>query len=78
MTRPLEAHERYRCTGCGNVTRFDLVERSRVRRFYHFDLAGDAVIDEEEVLEYALESVTCRWCGRSDTVDVETRPHADT
>jgi hypothetical protein len=78
MSRPLEAHERYRCTACGNVTRFDVVERSRVRRFHHFDLGGSAAIDEEEVLEYALESVTCRWCGRADTVDVEPRPQADT
>lgn len=77
MTRPLEPNERYRCTGCGNVTRFDLVERSRVRRFLHADLAGTAAVDEEEVLEYALETVTCRWCGRGDSIVVEPRPLAN-
>ncbi|MEX0868131.1 MAG: hypothetical protein WD011_00525 [Nitriliruptoraceae bacterium] len=77
MTRPLDPTERYRCTGCGNVTRFDLVERSRVRRYHHFDLSGASRIDEEEVLDFELESVTCRWCGRSDSIAVEDRPHVD-
>jgi ribosomal protein S27E len=75
--RPLGPDERYRCAGCGNVTRFDVVETTRTRRYLHLDLSGAGRIDEEEVLAHALESVTCRWCGRDDTVRIEPRPRAE-
>jgi len=76
-TTPLEAGQRYRCDGCGNVTRFDVVASSRTRRFLHFDLGGASSVDEEEVLAATVESVTCRWCSRSDTVRIESAPGAD-
>ena len=66
---------RFRCTACGNVTRFDVVERSRTRRFHHFDLGGERRVETEEVLEHQVESVTCRWCG-GDAVTVEAAPSA--
>jgi hypothetical protein len=75
--RPLSPDERYRCRACGNVTRFDLVETTRTRRYLHLDLSGDGRIDEEEILAHTLESVTCRWCGRDDVVEVEPRPTAE-
>jgi hypothetical protein len=56
---------RYRCAGCGNLTRFDVVSTRRTRAFYHFTVAGDLEIDEEEVLDSRVEDVTCRWCGAS-------------
>lgn len=59
----------YRCTGCGNKTRFDVVERIRRKSFHHYTLGGDLEVEEEEILESEVESVTCRWCDRSDTVE---------
>lgn len=59
----------YRCTGCGNKTRFDVVERIRRKSFHHYTLGGDLEIEDEEILESEVESVTCRWCDRSDTIE---------
>lgn len=64
----------YRCNGCGNKTRFDVVERTRVRAFVHFTLGGEASVEEQEVLEREIEGVTCRWCGSSDQVVTEAAP----
>jgi transposase len=54
---------RYRCAGCGNVTRFDVEATRRTRAFHHYSLGGDLEIEEEDVLEERIERVTCRWCG---------------
>ncbi|MEX1178860.1 MAG: hypothetical protein WEB09_10395 [Nitriliruptor sp.] len=70
----LDAGSRFRCDQCGNVTRFDVVASERTRRYLHFDLGGASAVDEEEVLERTVESVTCRWCGRDDAVSVEPAP----
>jgi hypothetical protein len=59
----------YRCGACGNKTRFDVVEAKRVRSFLHFTLGGEVTVEEEEILESAIEKVLCRWCGA--TVPVE-------
>lgn len=64
---------RYRCSACGNLTRFDVVERIRFRRFYHFSLGGDLRIEEEEILEDQVEQVLCRWCGSGGSVEVVAR-----
>jgi hypothetical protein len=63
----------YRCDGCGNKTRFDVVETKRSRSFVHFTLGGDATVEEEEVLDRRVEKVVCRWCGSSDQI-VEVPP----
>lgn len=57
---------RYRCSACGNLTRFDVVARRRTRAFWHYTLGGERTIEEEEVLEEAIEQVTCRWCAAGD------------
>lgn len=62
------------CTACGNRTRFDVVETVRRRRFHHYTLGGDLTVDEESVLEREVESVTCRWCDRSASVEVLAQP----
>jgi hypothetical protein len=72
----LEPGHRFRCDGCGNVTRFDVVATARTRRFHHFDLGGEGRVEEEETLSHTLESVTCRWCGRDDAIRVEAAPAA--
>jgi len=58
---------RYRCSGCGNLTRFDVVSTRRTRAFHHFSVGGDLSIEDEQVLESQVEAVTCRWCGASGT-----------
>ena len=54
---------RYRCSGCGNLTRFDVVATRRTKAFHHFSVGGDLSVEDEEVLEEQVEDVTCRWCG---------------
>ena len=61
----------YRCTACGNRTRFDVFERKRVRAFQHFTLGGDMNVEEEEVLEREVEKIVCRWCGSADAIETE-------
>jgi ribosomal protein S27E len=53
----------FRCEDCGNKTRFDVFERRRVRAYWHFSLGGELGVEEEEVLDRAVERVVCRWCG---------------
>ena len=65
--------ERYRCAACGNLTRFDVTEHRRARRYYHFTVGGDLRIEEEEVLEAGVDAVVCRWCNSSAAVEVVPR-----
>jgi len=65
--------QRWRCGGCGNLTRFDLTRTRRTTEYWHFDLAGDPVVEETEVLDQSVETVTCRWCGRSDAIELVAR-----
>ena len=59
---------RYKCTACGNLTRFDVVRFQRVREFHHFTTGGDLVVEDQETLEETVESVACRWCESSQDV----------
>jgi hypothetical protein len=68
---------RYRCSACGNLTRFDVVASQRTRAFHHFSVGGDLQVEEEEVLDARVEAVTCRWCGASgDTIEAIPREPA--
>jgi len=60
---------RYRCTACGNLTRFDVVTDRRTRAFHHYSVGGDLSIEEEEVLSEQVEEVSCRWCGHGRAVE---------
>jgi hypothetical protein len=53
-----DASQRWRCAGCGNLTRFDVREHE---------------VEATEVLGESVESVTCRWCGRADAIEVVSR-----
>jgi hypothetical protein len=64
---------RWRCGGCGNLTRFDVARSRRTVEFWHVDLAGEVVVEDTEVRGEAVESVSCRWCGRSDAIGVVPR-----
>ncbi|MCW2787349.1 MAG: hypothetical protein JWP74_3866 [Marmoricola sp.] len=65
--------ERWRCAGCGNLTRFDVARNRRTHEFWHVDLAGVAQVEDTELRDEVLESVTCRWCGRSDAIELIAR-----
>ena len=54
---------RYRCTACGNLTRFDVTTTRRTRAFWHFTVGGERSVEEEQVLDAIVESVVCRWCS---------------
>ena len=56
---------RYRCTACGNLTRFDVTATRRTRAFWHYTVGGELNVEEEEVLDAVVESVACRWCSAS-------------
>jgi hypothetical protein len=61
---------RYRCTACGNLTRFDVTTTRRTRAFHHYSVGGELTVEEEEVLSESLEEVSCRWCGHGRAVEV--------
>jgi hypothetical protein len=74
VTTPLpDAGQRWRCSGCGNLTRFDVGRARRTTEFWHFDLAGEHRVEECEVVAESIESVACRWCGRSDSIELVPR-----
>ncbi|GAA4721706.1 hypothetical protein [Nocardioides conyzicola] len=65
--------QRWRCAGCGNLTRFDVTRSRRTTEFWHFDLAGEHRVEETELRAESVEQVTCRWCGRSDAIELVAR-----
>ncbi len=67
---------RWRCGACGNLTRFDVESVERVRRFWHVDLSGAGVVDDEERVDVAVVSVACRWCGSTEAIEVVDAPAA--
>lgn len=72
----LTADTRWRCSRCGNLTRFDVTRSSRVREYVHLELSGEPVVEERQVLTETVESVRCRWCNAEDTVELVPRPEA--
>ena len=36
---------RYRCTACGNLTRFDVTSTRRTRAYHHFTVGGELTVD---------------------------------
>ena len=67
---------RYRCTACGNLTRFDVTVLRRTRSFHHYTLAGELDVEESDILSETVEEVSCRWCGSGAKV-VEFDPASD-
>jgi hypothetical protein len=68
------ATTRWRCSRCGNLTRFDVTRSTRAREYVHLDLAGEPVVEERVVLAETVESVRCRWCDAVDSVELVPRP----
>ncbi|MFF4493293.1 hypothetical protein [Streptomyces sp. NPDC001546] len=67
---------RWRCTLCGNLTRFDVTRSSKVVEYVHLDLAGEPKVEEREVVSETIESVRCRWCNAVDQIELVDRPGA--
>jgi hypothetical protein len=61
---------RYRCTACGNLTRFDVVTDRRTRAFHHFSVGGELSVEDEQVLSESVIEVSCRWCGHGRSIEV--------
>lgn len=69
---------RYRCTACGNLTRFTVTSTRRTTAFHHFTIGGDLTVEEEEVLDDRVEAVSCRWCGTgASVVELDDPPTPD-
>jgi len=71
-----DAARRWRCAGCGNLTRYDVTRARRTAEYWHVDLAGEHRVEETEVKEESIGAVTCRWCGRADAIELALRADA--
>jgi hypothetical protein len=60
---------RYRCSACGNLTRFDVTSTRRTRAFHHYTLGGELQVEQVELLDETVEEVSCRWCGSGAAVE---------
>jgi hypothetical protein len=67
---------RYRCTACGNLTRFDVTATRTTRSFHHYTVGGELSVEETDVLAESIDEVRCRWCGSGANV-VEVDGPAD-
>jgi len=65
---------RWRCTLCGNLTRFDVTRSTRASEYVHVDLSGNQVVEERTLQLDVVEHVSCRWCNAVDQVEVIARP----
>ncbi|QLH21245.1 hypothetical protein [Streptomyces sp. Rer75] len=71
------AETRWRCTLCGNLTRFDVTRSTKAVEFIHLDLAGEPRVEECDVVSETIESVRCRWCNAVDQIELVDRPSAN-
>ena len=74
LRSPVVTTPRYRCTACGNLTRFDVTTTSTVRSFNHYSVGGELTVEESEVLSERVDDVRCRWCGTGGSVEAVTPP----
>lgn len=68
-----DSKSRWRCSRCGNLTRFDVTRIQHASEFWHFDLAGEPNIEERILLSDDLQEVSCRWCGVGAIVELVPR-----
>lgn len=59
---------RYRCDGCGNVTRFDVTTTETTKAFHHYTVGGELQVEDRQVLDHRVNEVVCRWCGHGRSV----------
>jgi hypothetical protein len=70
---PAAGPSRYRCSACGNLTRFDVVTSRRTKAFHHYSVGGELTIEEVDVLQESVEEVSCRWCGNGKAIEILER-----
>jgi hypothetical protein len=69
------APARFRCTACGNLTRFDVTSDRRTRAFHHYSVGGALTVEDETVVSDDVVAVSCRWCGHGDAIErIEAPP----
>ena len=68
------ADRRLRCSHCGNLTRFDVVRTQKTHEFWHQNMAGAPEIEQSVVQGEVVDSITCRWCGAADGIELVARP----
>lgn len=66
---PVSDTTRYRCTSCGNLTRFDVTSTRRTASFHHYTVGGELSVEDVRVIDEQIESVECRWCGAAGKVE---------
>ena len=59
---------RYRCTECGNLTRFDVEVSRKAREYHHFTVGGERRVEVLEILSESADLILCRWCGHGTDV----------
>lgn len=59
---------RYRCEGCGNLTRFDVTTSRTTKSFHHYTVGGDLEVEDTIVLAHSVDEVLCRWCGHGRSI----------
>jgi hypothetical protein len=59
---------RYRCDGCGNLTRFDVTTSQTTKAFHHYTVGGELEREDVTVLSRHVDEVVCRWCGHGRSV----------
>jgi hypothetical protein len=60
---------RYRCSACGNLTRFDIVETVTTKSFHHFTVGGELSIENPVVIAHNVDTISCRWCGHGRNIE---------
>lgn len=73
ITELPNSNQRLRCGRCGNLTRFDVVRTATTKEFWHLEIAGEPQVEEVEVQSSKLVSISCRWCGAIDEVELVER-----
>jgi hypothetical protein len=63
------APPRYRCTACGNLTRFEVTTTRTTQAFHHYSVGGELAVEEEHVLAERVDEISCRWCGHGRSVE---------
>jgi hypothetical protein len=67
--------DRYRCTACGNLTRFDVVTDRRAKAFHHYSVGGELTVEDVEVISESVVEISCRWCGHGRSIAVLDGEH---
>ena len=67
----MNTNTRYRCKACGNLTRFDIIRVQRTSEYHHFTTDGKLTIEDEQIMDQSIESISCRWCeSGNDVVEI--------